>query len=446
VTLAAKGWRPYESKECLTVFNQQAACQSLAKFLFRTWLAQAAGACLLFCSGCFAPLHYHGIPANTLPEDFRMPWRTARPSINYASLTLPPQGDYILGPGDILEVNVNGLYPGGEIHPVRVQVLANGEISLPVVGSIRVGRMNVAQANAAITKAYANGFIKDSRVNVLLVEKATVGAVVLGAVQRPGVYPLTKYENDVAHALALAGGLREDAGDVIEIHRRIGPNQIANAQLLAQLRSSEGGSVLINGSPPEKLPGTASPNGAAIPQAEIIPGPGSPIIDCYGDAGGIVRICLRGMPVEPMDPNAIALQPGDVIVVPSKAVETFYVVGKLNANNTVRFSLGVKERELGNALVLPPNREVDVVTAVAMAGYIDPIDSPTTVSVQRMGPDGTPVVILVDLIRARYDRRETVLIQPGDIVYLNPDCAWWTRRTFDAIIRNIISIRLTHSF
>ena len=48
---------------------------------------------------------------------------------------------------------------------------------------------------------------------------------------------------------------------------------------------------------------------------------------------------------------------------------------------TIRYSLAVKERELGNALILPPNREIDVVTGVVMAGYIDPIDSPTTVTV-----------------------------------------------------------------
>ena len=46
---------------------------------------------------------------------------------------------------------------------------------------------------------------------------------------------------------------------------------------------------------------------------------------------------------------------------------------------------------------------IDVVTAVSMAGYIDPIDSPTTVTVHRMLPNGPPLLIHVDLIKARFD-------------------------------------------
>jgi hypothetical protein len=88
--------------------------------------------------------------------------------------------------------------------------------------------------------------------------------------------------------------------------------------------------------------------------------------------------------------------------------------------------------------VLPRDREVDVVTAVAMAGYIDPIDSPTTVTVHRRLPDGQPLLIRVDLIKARYDYRETVLVQAGDIIYLNPDLPWWLRRTFDRVVPELI--------
>ena len=87
---------------------------------------------------------------------------------------------------------------------------------------------------------------------------------------------------------------------------------------------------------------------------------------------------------------------------------------------------------------MPKDREIDVVTAVAMAGYIDPIDSPTTVTVHRVMPDGNPMLIHVDLIKARYDRRETIFVQAGDIIYLNPDAHWWFRRTFDKVVDDLI--------
>ncbi|MEO8493615.1 MAG: hypothetical protein ABI614_00990, partial [Planctomycetota bacterium] len=116
---------------------------------------------------------------------------------------------------------------------------------------------------------------------------------------------------------------------------------------------------------------------------------------------------------------------------PDRRHEVFFVVGALNTTNNVRFTVGIRERELGVGFILPRDREIDVVTAVAMAGYIDPIYSPTTVTVQRAGPDFQPLLIHVDLIKARYDYRETVLVQPGDIIYLNPDHEWWWRRFID---------------
>ncbi len=115
-------------------------------------------------------------------------------------------------------------------------------------------------------------------------------------------------------------------------------------------------------------------------------------------------------------------------------------MGKLSKTNFVRFSITKRERDIGAGFVLPRDREIDVVTAVAMAGYIDPIDSPTTVTVHRHFPDGTSMRILVDLFEARHNPRATVLVAPGDIIYLNPDAAWWFRRTFDRIVVPLFSL------
>ena len=71
-----------------------------------------------------------------------------------------------------------------------------------------------------------------------------------------------------------------------------------------------------------------------------------------------------------------------MVFVPSRRHEVFYVVGQLSSNNSVRFTVGDRERELGVGFILPRDREIDVVTAVVMARYIDPIDSPTTATVQ----------------------------------------------------------------
>ena len=53
---------------------------------------------------------------------------------------------------------------------------------------------------------------------------------------------------------------------------------------------------------------------------------------------------------------------------------------------------------------------------------------------------GDPLLIRVDLIRARFDPRETVLVQPGDIIYMNPDSGWYSRRLFDKVVTQLILV------
>jgi protein involved in polysaccharide export with SLBB domain len=420
-----------------------------------------------------------------LPDEYRLPKRTAGPQLNLSTLTLPPQGDYILGPDDVLDVTIHSLYPGAEVKPVHVRVMANGEVYLPMVGAVKVGGMNLVEANKAITDAYANGFIRDPRTNVTLAEKSTTSVVVLGEVNRPGMQLLPKYQNDIAHAIAAAGGFAEDASDEIEVHRRIlkqnrvclvgltkrgdGPDDdaVKTADVVTIERAGQQDEVILVDCPPDaencekagseqpvsvapevaKSPAASTSRNAAAPAVLTIPAPDSAVQEAAHQADPnmqILRIPLRGN-LQQLGAHDVQLLEGDVVVVPSRKSEVFYVVGKLSSTNFVRFNIGARERDLGAGFLLPKDREIDVVTAVAMAGYIDPIDSPTTVTVHRVGPDGQPMLITVDLIAARYERCHTLLVEAGDIIYLNPDACWWFRRTFDRMVTNLFSFGMSYS-
>jgi hypothetical protein len=260
--------------------------------------------------------------------------------------------------------------------------------------------MNLVEAQQAITKAYADGVLEKPRVNVTLAQKATIEVLVLGEVNQPGMHPLPKFQNDVGHALAMAGGFTADAGDFVEVHRRIPQSAFESAQMRPELEW-------------------------------VSPDPEDP--------KSVLRIPLRGF-VQGLQQTDMWLQPGDVITVPNRKNDVFWVVGELNDSNLVRFTLGDRDRELGAGLVLPKDRDIDVVTAVVMAGYIDPIYSPSKATLQRTGPNGERMLIRVDLMKARTDRMETVLVQPGDIIYLDPDHCWWFRRTFDRVLPQLITI------
>ncbi len=152
-------------------------------------------------------------------------------------------------------------------------------------------------------------------------------------------------------------------------------------------------------------------------------------------------IPLSGPDVRSLAPEEVRLRDGDVVTVPKQKDELFYVVGPLSDTNRTSFNVGTRDlRQIGGGFILPRDRDIDVITGVAMAGYIDPINSPTTATVHRRLEDGRSLLIRVDLIEARTDRLATVLLRPGDIVYLNPDGAWWRRRLFDQVAPEIFSL------
>ncbi len=382
---------------------------------------------LIHATGCYAPLHSPGIPASCLSDRYRAPIRSGAIKLNLASLVAPAPADYILGPNDTLQVVVTGLSnPGREeqARPILVTVMANGKVRLPLVGEVEVSGMNLSQAQEAIDDAYSNGeILVNPKTSVVLEELGTFNVPIIGEVMSPGVHSLRRYENDVPHAIALAGGLTPYSAEVVELHRRLTEDEMASAL------------------------------SAALPGGELLPTPDQNLLEEPLDAQPsiVIKIPLRGgTPLIVNDNQSlvqaylslkdVTIRPGDVIVVPRQTDEVFFVVGLLNRNNVVNFRVSDQDRKLGNAFLLPKDRDVDVVTAVAMAGYIDPIDSPTTVTVHRSVPGAPPMLIHVDLIAARFDWKENVYVQPGDIIYLNPDAAWWTRRTFDRVIGDLITM------
>ena len=434
-------------------------------------LAAISALLSLLTTGCYAPLHSGGIDASTLSDEFRWPQRTSSLHLNYSSLVGPAPAVYLLGPGDRLEVTVPDLIANGNVQSFQVTVLDQGEIHLPRLGPVMVGGLSLSQAQQQINSSLAGTLLQNPSALVSLVEKGTINVLVLGAVKQPGVHALPRFENDVAHALAAAQGLAEDSGDVIEVHRReqFVSAEIATSQPEIQRMSFQSAAdhpavtqpALMNN---QVWPQSAdSPNSlelqylsqghsyrygghslgrtASQPPTGQVPHVSDTTQDVCPAGMPIIRIPLRGIDLI-ANPSDVVLNASDVVVVPRRQDKVFYVVGPLSEQSRIRFSVGDRDREIGNGLLLPDDREVDVVTAVAMAGYIDPIESPTTVTVHRTDQAGMPILIKVDLIAARSDPQETVLVHAGDIIYLNPDPWWYYRRTMDRVIDTTVGVAI----
>ncbi len=90
--------------------------------------------------------------------------------------------DYRLGPGDVLDVQIVG-----RLDLTRVQIVVDpeGAIALPPLGTIRVARLTLLEANRTIT-ARARAIFRYADVSIAVISPRSFEVVVSGEVERPG--------------------------------------------------------------------------------------------------------------------------------------------------------------------------------------------------------------------------------------------------------------------
>lgn len=114
-------------------------------------------------------------------------------------------GEYLLGPGDVLQIGVWG----HEDLAAVVEVRPDGRISFPLVGDLPAEGLSPSALKTDLTRALAQ-YVKDPQVTVIVKEFRPLLVTVLGQVERPGQYPL-KNGSRLLDALAAAGGPKERA-------------------------------------------------------------------------------------------------------------------------------------------------------------------------------------------------------------------------------------------
>jgi polysaccharide export outer membrane protein len=139
---------------------------------------------------------------------------------------IPSPDTYTLGPGDQIIVRVLDLE---EIDNKPVPIDLKGSINLPVAGRIQASGLTTERLEAAIAERLKKVLVKPD-VSVYLAEMRSQPVSLLGQVQTPGVHQLQGQKN-LFEVLSLAGGLRQEAGPVINITRRLewGPIPLPSA-------------------------------------------------------------------------------------------------------------------------------------------------------------------------------------------------------------------------
>jgi polysaccharide export outer membrane protein len=127
----------------------------------------------------------------------------------YRARTSADAGDYCLGPGDLLTVNVFGW---DAMKDIQTRVSSTGAIPLPMLGDVPAGGRTETQLQAEIERRLRNGYMRDPHVTVFVQRYQSQQVSVTGAVARPGLYSLTRDNRTVYDLLSQAGGLTEQAG------------------------------------------------------------------------------------------------------------------------------------------------------------------------------------------------------------------------------------------
>lgn len=123
----------------------------------------------------------------------------------------PPTQDYVIGPEDILRISVWD-HPDLSRERDEVVVSLEGYISFPLVGQVLARDLTTSQLEQKLCQLLADGYIVDPQVRVTVVEYKSKLIYVLGEVQKPGAYPLTRKEITLVEAISMAKGVTQDAG------------------------------------------------------------------------------------------------------------------------------------------------------------------------------------------------------------------------------------------
>ena len=253
-----------------------------------------------------------------------------------------------LGIGDLLEMSVYGVPD----LATKTRISSTGEIYCPLIGYTHVAGLTAEEAQKLIEGRLAD-FVKNPHVTLFVTEYASEGASVLGAVARPGVYPVLGQQH-LFDLISAAGGLSEKAGRSLTVTHRSDPDKMITIDLTRNLKDNPDTNVAV-------FPGDTIivrkadiiyvVGDVARPSGLMMEAGGLTVLQAVALAGGTTRTAklggakvLRkgpdGLTETPVDLKKILqakapdllLQPDDILVVPSST-------GKVIAGATLQAAL-----------------------------------------------------------------------------------------------------------
>jgi polysaccharide export outer membrane protein len=154
-------------------------------------------------SGCFLP-HPDENPPTPVPSA-SAPAASPKEAAAIAAALRQVAGhkrDYRIATADLISVTV---YQDPDMSR-KTRVNNDGTISLPLVGTVKVGGMTLLEAQAAIEKQLAT-YVVSPQVSLFIEDYGNKTVFVMGEVVKPGSYPIpTESRMTLLEAISSAGG------------------------------------------------------------------------------------------------------------------------------------------------------------------------------------------------------------------------------------------------
>ena len=150
-----------------------------------------------------------------IEQDVELPQLT---KVTSADLT-PSDLEYRIAPGDILDVEIYGLYAQSQRHPVQRRVDQGGYFRVPEVGDVLVAGLTPQGAQEVISKELASTVMTHPSVQVSLLDQTGFTYTVYGGLARWGVFKLSDPDLRLIDVLALAGGVPQSIKKIYVIRQ-----------------------------------------------------------------------------------------------------------------------------------------------------------------------------------------------------------------------------------
>jgi len=256
------------------------------------------------------------------------------PVISFKDLFSQEKKEYILNPGDLIEIDV---YGEPDLH-TSTRISEEGSINFPLLGNLKVKGLSVQELEKLITELLAQDYLVNPQVSVFVREYAKV--FVSGLVRQPGAYDL-KEPLTLLSAISLAGGFLPEADTTqVKLIRNVDGKIYVERINIDKIMDNTIPDILLK--PNDKIEVIEAGKISIIGQVQR-PGSypfrrGMTLMEAIGIAGGfrdianidgtsivraqegkkrsIIRIRVSDITKRGDKSKDILLQPGDTIVVP----------------------------------------------------------------------------------------------------------------------------------